>query len=511
MPSDIFLGLDLGTSGCKLIAFDAAGHELARSARGYAAASPGPGLFELDAEAVWDEAEACFRELDAAALPGRVRTLAVSVLGEAVLPVDRAGRPLAPAPISADRRAVAEVEGLAADPGAESIHAVTGQPLSTIPSLLKLIWWRRHRPDLVAGAWKFLCFGEFALMRLGLSPVIDESMAARTMAFDIGRRAWSQPLLDRAGLCADRLAPVAPSGTILGTVPAPVAGRLALPEGVAVVLGGHDQPMGALGAGVIEPGTAMYSIGTTEALVVALAAPSPRLGRRNIPCYAHVVPGRSVGLAGSESGGRVLAWFRQAMTLDDGAPFEHLLSELPDTPPAWPMLLPHFVGSGTVLNDADSLGALFGLSLDTGRRELLLAVLEGITFEQALSLEALSEAAGPVERLAAIGGGSRSALWLQMKADILNRPITRLAVADAPCLGGAILGRWALEPRRPVAEVAAEMVAPGETFRPRPGRHAAHAARLAIYRGLYAALRPLALQLRAAQAQAASGAAPERG
>jgi xylulokinase len=165
----------------------------------------------------------------------------------------------------------------------------------------------------------------------------------------------------------------------------------------------------------------------------------------------------------------------------------------------WPILLPHFAGSGSVLNDDDSLGAFFGLRFETGRRDMLLAALEGITFEQALSLEALAAAVGAIDEIRAIGGGSRSALWLQMKADILGRPVTRVGVADAPCLGAAILGRWATEaPQRSLAAVAAAMTATAETYAPRPERTAFHARRLEIYRALYAALRPLARDLRAA-------------
>ena len=261
-------------------------------------------------------------------------------------------------------------------------------------------------------------------------------------------------------------------------------------------------PWAALGAGIVAPGAALYSIGTTEALVAVPAGPSPELGLHNIPCYAHIVPGRYVALAGNQSGGRVLAWYREAMAspgdgTTDAISLDRLLASLREVAPDWPILLPHFAGSGSVLNDHTSLGALFGMQFDTGRDDILLAFLEGITFEQALSLETLSAAAGPIDELRAIGGGSRSAFWLQMKADILGRPITRVSVADAPCLGTAILGKWAMERRSSIEDVAAAMVKTADTVRPRPDRHAAHAARLEIYRDLYTALRPLAPRLRA--------------
>jgi xylulokinase len=500
--SNIYLGLDLGTSGCKLIAFDASGGEIARAARGYSATNPGPGLFELDADLVWQQAEACFREVRASALDGRVRSLAISVLGEAVIPVDHHGKALAPSIISADMRAEAEVRALGDRLGAERIYAITGQPLASIHSLPKLMWWRKHRPDIIAKSWKFLCFGEFALMRLGLPPTIDEGMAARMMAFDIERRAWSQELLDVAGFTISQLADVAPSGTVLGVVAPDAAARLALPAGVQVVLGGHDQPMGALGAGAVTPGDAVYSLGTTEALVVPLRGGSAELFAKNIPCYPHVVSDLRVGLAGNQSGGRVLAWYRKVTAaspaeLASAGSLDELFASLVDGPPTWPILLPHFLGSGSVLNDHDSLGALYGLRFDTTRSDILLALLEGITFEQALSLEALAGVTDPIRTLRVIGGGTRSALWLQMKADILNRPLARISVQDASCLGAAILGRWALDGSHPIPEIARSMIATSQTFHPRPARHAAHAERFGIYRSIYDALKPLAPRLRA--------------
>lgn len=496
--NDIFLGLDLGTSGCKLIAFDRSGRELARAARGYPVEAPHPGHAELDPDRVWAAAVECFEEVDARSLAGRVRTLAVACQGEAMLPVDRDGRVLAASPISADMRALAELAELERSVGAEKIYAITGQPASPIYSLPRLMWWKRTQPELFEKTWRFLCYGDFAMLRLGLPPRIDEGMAARTMAYDIDRRGWSAELLETAGASAGQLPEIAASGETAGVVPDGVAERLRLPAGVIVVVGGHDQPMSALGTAIGKPGTALYAIGTTESIVVVLDGRPPGLGAHNIPCYPHVVAGTFVGLAGSQSGARVLSWYHEAASApDDRSTIEARLAGLTDTVPRWPLLLPHLAGSGSVLNDHQSLGALFGLNFEVTRDDLLLAVLEGITFEQALSLEALSQAAGEIESLSAVGGGTRSSLWLQMKADILGKPVTRLAIADAPCLGGAILGCAAISGAQAM-EVANSMISVGQTFRPRPERHAAHAQRLAVYRSLYEALREPARQLRAA-------------
>lgn len=506
--TDIFLGLDLGTSSCKLIAFDREGRALAEATRDYPVLNPGPGWFELDAETVWERAEACFREVDAARLSGRVRTLGISVLGEAMVALDADGKALGPAPISADIRCMDEVETLRLAIGDERIYAITGQPLSPIYTLPKLMWWRRHRPEWMAKAAKFLCFGDFALLRLGLSPVIDDTMASRALLFDRDARRWSDELLALAGVRPDQLAAIGRSGDAVGVIPPDVAERLHLPAGVTVILGGHDQAMGALGAGVVEPGMAMYSIGTTEALVVAVRQPVPAFGPGNIPCSAHVVPGAYAALAGNQSGGRALAWYREAMGIEAEGGAQPIglgaaMAALSDEPPTWPLLLPHFLGSGSVLNDPASLAALIGLRFDTSRADLLHAVLEGISFEQALSLEAL-QAAGPIDSVRAVGGGTRSPFWLQMKADILDRPVTRILVKDAPCLASAILGRASVEPDCDIAELVREMVRAGETFQPRAERHRQHAVRLSIYRDLYKALRPLADRLHQQWADAAA-------
>ncbi|MBV9222237.1 MAG: hypothetical protein JOY94_22680, partial [Methylobacteriaceae bacterium] len=310
MADDIFLGLDLGTSGCKLIAFDAHGNERAAARRSYPSLRPEPGFVELDPDAVWAAALACFADLGAAELPGTVRTLAISAQGEAVMPVDSHGNVLAKSPISADMRGGPHATHLERELGAERIYALTGQPVSPLPSLPKLMWWREHRPDLVARTSRFLCYGELALLRLGLPPIIDEGMAARTMAYDVGARGWSGEILAAAAIPTDLMPQVRPSGLIVGSISNEVASELRLPHGVLVVLGGHDQPMGALGAGVIAPGAGLYAIGTTESLVAITATRSEDLGRHNIACYPHAVAGRFVALAGSQSGGRVLAWWR---------------------------------------------------------------------------------------------------------------------------------------------------------------------------------------------------------
>jgi xylulokinase len=500
MPEEeFFLGLDLGTSGSKLIAFDALGNECRRAARSYSTFSASSDWLELNPNDVWQAVIECFREVDAVHLGGRVRTLSISAQGEAVMPLDRAGGILAPSPVSADMRARRQVETLARNVGDETYYAITGQPLSPLPSLPKLMWWRQNRPDLTANTYKYVCYGELALVRLGLPPVIDESMAARLGCYDIAARQWSPEILAAAELPGDLLPEVRASGSIIGAIADGVCETLRLPPGIVVVLGGHDQPMAALGAGITAPGSCLYSIGTTESIVAVADAPNPTMGRQNIACYPHVAPGRMICLAGSQSGGRVLGWYGDLLPRKAGADrisVEALLSGLADDAPSGPIFLAHLVGSGSVVNDPDSLGAFYGLSIETTAADMLRSVLEGITFEQAWSVSALGSAGLAVSSFRAVGGGAGSSAWLQMKADILGAPIEHVATRDASCLGAAILGSWAVGRYASIEEAAAASVRTVRVYRPRPARHALHVERLALYRDLYAALRPLSDRFR---------------
>ncbi len=486
---DLFLGLDLGTSGCKLIAFDRDGAIVGRAARAYRQTILDI-VHTLDLEMVWAKAVECFQELAAVDLAGRARTLAISALGEAFVLVDAAGRPLHPAPVSTDMRGLGAMAALNERIGAERLARLTGHAPSPIHSVYKLMWMKEHTPEILCSGVRCLCFHGFALMRLGLAPAIDQSLAARLMLLDVTTAEWSPMLLEAAGLRLDQLPPVVRSGTRLGQIPDETARQLRLPSGVELVAGAHDQPMGALGAGVLEPGMAMYSIGTTEALVVPRPALDTELAAQNIPIYAHAAPGGHVCLIGSQSGGRVLAWLHDMM----GRPPQDiggLLAEAAPVRATTPILLAHLAGSGTVLNDATSRAMLHGFGLETTRGDLVASFLEGITLEQALSLDHLTRTTGPLAEVRAIGGGTRSDLWLQMKADILGCPVTRMAVDDAPCLAGAILGRAAEDDGTDLARVVAEMVHTKESFAPRPEMHELHQQRKAVYARLYAAQRQI--------------------
>ncbi len=492
------MGIDVGTTGCKVVAFDEDGAVLAQAGREYPLISPQAGWYELDPDQVWDFVCDCLREVNGQLARDPVSALSLSSQGEAMTPITREGAVLANSPISSDSRNRKQTAEMETALGAERIYQLTGQPMGTIYTLPKILWWRENAPEILKRTWKFLCYVDFVAYRLGVEPVIDYSMAARTLAFDVNKLDWSDELLEAGGVRRDQLARPAPSGTVIGEISRARADDLGFQGGVKVVTGGHDQPAGALGAGVLEPGRAMLSIGTTEALVTVTSRPRMEMLDYHLSCYPHAAPGLFITLGGNQTGGRLLRWYRdelgaaeRAIAESSGRDVYDVIVEQTDDAPGRLLMLPYFVGSGTMHDDATATGALIGMTFDTRRADIVRAVLEGLTYEQALVLRRLHEIGVDIRHLTAIGGGSRSERWMQIKSDITNLPVSVLHTSEAASLGVAMLAGWATGVYASLAEAAEQLIKVRKTFRPR-ARHNAHYQRqLTIYGDMYQALRPV--------------------
>ncbi|MGQ9554557.1 MAG: FGGY-family carbohydrate kinase [Anaerolineae bacterium] len=491
------LGLDIGTTGCKAIIFSEEGSIIASSYREYPLLQPQPGWIELDAELVWLRVESAIQE--AVAKAGKhdpVRALAPSTQGEAVCPVTHNGKPLANSIVTFDNRTVPQAKMLGEALGADAVYRISGQPLHPMGTVHKIAWWQQNQAEVYNRAWKFVCYGDFALLRLGVSPIMDTSMAARTMAYDLRAGGWSPDVLAVFGIDEDKLPAVAPSGTAVGTIPPQTCARLGLPQGVVAVTGGHDQPCGALGAGAVRPGRAMYAIGTVECVTPCLSGFMADLGNRGFPCYPHVTPGKYVTLGFNFGGGSILRWYRDTFASEEvvlaqqtGRDVYDLLLEGVDLTPGQLLLLPHFAGTGTPWLDPLSKGAIVGLTLGTSKSDIVKAILEGTTYEIAFNVSEMRSAGVGIEELRAIGGGAKSQKWLQIKADVLGTPLVKLDVSEAACLGAALLAGHGVGIFPDIAEVADAFATPIARFEPDSGRHEHHRRRLEVYRHLYPALR----------------------
>ena len=494
-----YMGVDIGTSGCKAMVFDESGRFIVGAYREYPVLSPHAGWAELDSDAVIQHCFDGMAEAAAAAPQRSLRGIGISSQGEAFTPIDAGGKALARAMVSSDARAAAYVQDWPRQFGADRLYQITGHTAHPMFSLFKLLWLKEHAPDVWNKTWKFLCFEDLLQYRLGLDPAMGWPLAGRTMLFDVRRHEWSPPILEALGLSPSKLARPLQSGRIAGEVAPAVAARLNLGDQVVVVAGGHDQTCGALGAGVTEPGRAMYATGTVECITPAFSQPvfTADLQKNNLCTYDHTVEGMYATVAFSLTGGNILTWFRDEFGAGEVAqaaargvsPYEVLLQQC-DTQPSSLLVLPYFTPSGTPYFDPRAQGAILGLKLTTNRHEILRALLEGVAMEMRLNLEILESAGCHVTELRAIGGGAKSAIWNQLKADVTGKPIVSLAVTEAGCLGTAMLAARTCGGQT-LTYLAGTWITTGATFSPRPEYAEVYSRRFQAYREMYPALRSL--------------------
>ncbi len=492
------MGLDIGTTGTKATVFDEAGRILSSAYREYPLIHPQPGWSEIDPELVWRLVCEAVGEAAAGAIGDPVKAFAISTMGEAAVPLDAEGRVLANSIITFDNRASDLFDRWAAGVDRAEIMRISGQPPSQMFTLAKLMWIKENQPDLYRRMSRYPCFADFAHLKMGLEPRIDYSMAARTMAFDIRAKRWSDRIIGLAGVRSDVFSPAVATGTVVGELGAHAAGELGLPKGCLVVAGSHDQPAGALGCGVTQPRVAMDATGTVECFAVAMDEPvvNETMLDNNLPCYPHAAEGLYVALAYNFTGGSLFRWVRdrlgQVEALEaerTGCDVYEVLAEHMATEPTDLFVVPHFTTSGSPHMDPNPVGAVIGLQLNTTRPELLRAVLEGISYEMKLNLDLLLAAGAQVDEFRAIGGGAKSDFWLQLKADMFNRPVVRLEVAEAASLGMAVSAGVAAGVYASAAEAVQGLIVPRDRFTPDADRAAAYDARLEQYRELYPALK----------------------
>ena len=499
------MGLDIGTSGCKAIVFDTDGTPLSSASREYPVDIPQPSWAEQDAEGVWMHARAALgAAIAAAGRADRVGALGLSVQGEAVIPVDLQGRALRPAILGMDTRTGEQNRWLADTFGAEFLFERTGMPIHTVNTLPKLLWLKEHEPAIWAGADRFLLYEDFLILKMTGQPVISQCLASRTQMYDLVDARWSPRILDTIGLDEARLASVQPSGVAVGAMDPGLADALGLAERPLVVTGGHDQACGALGAGLTAPHLAEVSTGTAEVVEIAMRSPALNdvLRQGNISVYAHVVPGLYLAMVLNHSGGLVLRWYRdtfcqaevqQAQALGRSA--YDLLLEDASPEPSSIIVLPHLSGSGTPWFDTASKGAILGLTFGATRRDIAKAILEGLTFELHINLDLLKQGGVVIKELRAIGGGARSDLWMQLKADILGIPVTAPAVTEAACLGAALLAGVGAGCYPDASRAADKVLRFTRTYEPHPERAARYERLYQVYRSVYPPVAPISYRL----------------
>ena len=492
-----YMGVDIGTSGCKAVVVDENGGQLAVSHREYDIISPKPGWAELNPDEVMEKCFEVIAEAASQVQPHSVVGLGISSQGEAFTAVDTNGKTLCNALVSSDIRAADYSLNWSKEFGEEKLYKITGHTAHPMFSLFKLLWLRDNHPEIWSKAERFLCFEDLLEFRLGLEPAMGWPLAGRTMLFDVVSHQWNEEILDAVGIKPKQLARPLQSGSVAGNVEPGTAEELGLAKDTFVVTGGHDQPCSALGAGVTEPGVAVYATGTVDCITPAFegAVFTQSLRKNNLCTYDHTVGGMYTTVAFSLTGGNILKWFRDEFGTAEVAeaeklgrhPYEIILEEVPDRPSGL-MVLPYFTPTGTPYFDTSATGAILGLTLSTKRGDFIRALLEGVAFEMRLNLDILEQSGCKVDELRAIGGGARSDIWNQLKADVIGKKITILNITEAGCFGTAMLAK-AADTGESLVEIANDWIKPTGVKRPNTDFKEIYDKKYESYKKLYPTLR----------------------
>ena len=465
------LAVDIGSSACKALVFAASGKILAQHTSRYAPEFPRPSFAEMDPEKFWDAVcSSCQAVAKGPTDP--VRVLCLSSHGETFVAVDSRGQPGTNAILNQDSRAVHESTWCEEVIGRKRLFQITGlfaHPMYPIP---KILWLRKHEPAIFAATKSFLTLIGYLLQKMGLPPYVDYSLASRFMAFDIRKRSWSDEILSTIELDKARLPVPVPAGTIAGKLNSDIASQLGLEAGTPVVLGGHDQPCGALGAGVVGGGRVSDSIGTYECLLAASDTPSlnDRALAGSLNSYCHVVPDKFVTLAYFPSG-IMVKWFHDllyangsgeaspdAVAHDVEASHYGLLEEHSPEGATGLCITPHLIGTCNPDFNPRARGLIAGLNPGTGRGDIYKGILEGLACELSIVTDILAEAVGNFEDIYVIGGGTRSTLGLKLRAALTDRRLHIMSCQEAVCLGTAILAGVAVGEYKSIAEAVGGLI-----------------------------------------------------
>ena len=476
----ISLGVDIGGTGAKCVAFDDHGAQLALS---YIEYPNPPGKANLEPQVLSDSVVRVIRDC-VQALPARdaVAAITVSSFGESFVPIDEHGAPLTDIIMYFANSESGEFDELVRRVGEETFMRVARILPDASYSLAKMLYTLRtaQRP-----VWKFLPIAAYVCYRLSGAVMTDVSLACRTLLYDVEKREWSRELLEASGVALDQLPDVCPTGTAVGFLRSEIAQALGLPENVRVVIGSHDQIVNALACGVCEHGDGVDVSGTCECIEPLFAGIPGDFGftKENFACVPYVDDAGYVTYAYNISGGAVVRWYRDQLAkhLSAQAKVEHvsiydLLNRACPKEPTDVIVLPFLQGmGGTPDVRPNARGMFYGVTMETGLPEFYRAILEGLTFEMAYNLEKLEGFGVAPNRLYACGGGARSKVWLQIKADIWNREILPVKTEETGALGSAILGFAAVTGEKDRLALAKKFVQLGEPMRP-------DAARVEVYR-----------------------------
>src|SRR5258706_412021 len=486
-----FLGIDTSTTSSKALLIDEYGKVIAVASSPHTLQTPKPLWSEQDPREWWEAVSASVKQVLTESNIGGERIAAIGLTGQmhGLVLLDEAGNVLRPAILWNDQRTQSQCDEIHQRIGKEKFIQITGNvalPGFTAP---KILWVQQNEPEVYAKARQVLLPKDYIRYKLTNAYAMDKADGAGTVLFDLQSRNWSSKILGALDIDPAWMPRTYEGSEFTGNITDEAAAETGLKAGTPVVAGGGDQAAQAVGVGAVEPGIIALTLGTSGVIFAttptALIEPAGRLH-----AFFHAVPGmwHFMGVMLSAAGS--LQWYRD--TLAPGVNFDDLLREAEEIPPGSEGLqfLPYLSGERTPHPDPLARGAWIGLTLRHGRGHMTRAVLEGVAFGLKDSFELIRAAGlGEIRQVRASGGGTKSILWRQILADVLESELVTVNTNEGAAFGAALLAGVGAGTWPDVASACATLIQLTGTMQPNPQQVESYRAAYGIYRELYPALK----------------------
>ena len=470
----MFLGIDIGTGGTRAVLIDRTGRVLAsRSALHAAIHSEHIGWAEQQPEDWWRAAQeaiqAVLADVQAAGHDTRdTRIESIGLTGQmhGCVVLDADGRVLRPALIWADQRTQPECDWLTEKIGYERLIELVANPALPNFTLTKLLWVRTHQPEIFAKIAHVLCPKDYVRFRLTGEYAIDMQEASGTLLLDVAHRRWSAEVADAAGIPLSWLPKLFEGPEICARISAEGSRATGIPEHTPVVAGAGDQGAGAVGMGILTPGSVSATIGTSGVVFASTAAPTldPK-GRLHTFC--HAAPGLWHVMGVTNGAGLSFRYLRDTFMPINS--YDDMTILASDVAPGSDGLLwaPYLFGERTPYLDPNARAAFVGINASTTRAHYIRAVLEGVAYSLKDTFTLFAELGIPVETIRLGGGGARGPLWRQIQADVYNHPVELLEAEEGGAFGAALLAGTGINAWPSVEAACAQTIRAAETIQPR--------------------------------------------
>jgi xylulokinase len=499
---DYVIGVDCSTTAAKAVIWNAHGDALSQDRRAFDLSQPRPGWGEQNAEDWWAATVAAIRRAVQTVDTSRIGALCITHQRESFVCLDDRGLPLRPAMLWLDTRATAEVEAH----GTPEVHRITGKPPNPTPAWYKLLWLAANEPDLIGRIGKVVDVQGFLAQRLTGQWVTSWASADPLGLVDMTTFDYDDGLLRAVGLDRAQLSELRAPGSVLGELSEDVAAQLGLPAGLPVIAGAGDGQCAQLGTGITAAGRAFLNLGTG---IVSGTLDEQYSYGMEYRTLAAAIPGAYTLETFLGGGTFNLNWFVEKFSgVDpralglDLTPEQVLETAAAKLPPGSHGLLalPYWAGALTPYWDHNARGILLGLTGVHGKSHVYRALLEGIAFEQRLLTSGAEKAlAQPVTELIALGGGSRSAVWCQIIADVMQRRVSVVREPESTCLGAGMLATATVGIQESIPAAAAAMSGTSTSFEPEEQTAVVYDRLYQVYRDIYPANRDLFARLAEAQ------------